>query len=124
LRGKYNNYFLDNENKPWHKPTLEINLSADYNMQDKIWIKAEVFTCSKTYARTFEKTVSVPVTTISEVPVELKGFADINLGVEYRYTKLLSAFINFNNILGQRNFRWYNYPSYRFNVMLGVTYSF
>ncbi len=124
LRGKYNNYFLDNENKPWHKPTLEINLSADYNMQDKIWIKAEVFTRNKTYARTFEKTASVPVVTTTEVPVELKGFADINLGVEYRYTKLLSGFINFNNILGQRYFRWYNYPSYRFNMMLGVTYSF
>jgi hypothetical protein len=124
LRGKYNNYFLDNENKPWHKPTLEINLSADYNMQDKIWIKAEVFTCNKTYARTFEKTAIVPGVTTTEVPVELKGFSDINLGVEYRYTKLLSGFINFNNILGQRYFRWYNYPSYRFNIMLGLTYSF
>ena len=24
----------DNEEKPWHKPTLEINLSADYNIQE------------------------------------------------------------------------------------------
>ena len=124
LRGKYNSYFLDNEDKPWHKPTLEINLSADYNLQDKIWIKAEIFTCNKTYARTFENTVVDNVATTTMVPVELSGFADINLGVEYRYTKLLSGFVNFNNILGQRYFRWYNYPSYRFNMMLGVTYSF
>ncbi len=65
LSGKYNNYFADNEEKPWHKPTLEINLSADYNIQDKFTIKAELFSCNKSFARTFEKTVNVAVTTIN-----------------------------------------------------------
>ncbi len=124
LRGKYNNYFLENETEPWHKPNLEISLSADYNMQDKIRVKAELFTTSKTYARTFETVVSNNTTAITEVPVKLDGLFDLNLGLEYRYSKLLSGFINFNNILGQRYYRWYNYPSYRFNVMLGITYSF
>ena len=124
LRGKYHNYFLDNEEKPWHKPTLEIALMADYNMQDKIIIRGEIFTRSKMYARTFEEVNNGTITTISEVPVEMDGMFDVNLGVEYRYTKLLSGFINFNNILGQRYYKWYNYPSYRFNMMLGVTYSF
>lgn len=124
LRGKYNSYFLDNEDEAWHKPGLEINLSADYNIQDKFLIKAEVFTRNKIWARTFETTTTDNITATTMVPVELKGFADINLGLEYRYTKLLSGFVNFNNILGQQYFRWYNYPSYRFNMMLGVTYSF
>jgi len=121
LRGKYNNYFMGDEEKPWHKPMLEIALSADYTLQDKILLKAEVFTFSKMYARTFETNA---LNEITEVPVEIDGWVDINLGVEYRYSKLLSGFINFNNILGQRYFRWYNYPSYRFNMMLGVSYSF
>ncbi len=124
MRGKYNNYFLDNETEPWHKPELEITLSADYNMQEKIRVKAELFTTSKTYARTFETVVSGNTTAVTEVPVKLDGLFDLNLGLEYRYSKLLSGFINFNNILGQRYYRWYNYPSYRFNVMLGITYSF
>ncbi|MBC8486271.1 MAG: TonB-dependent receptor [Bacteroidetes bacterium] len=124
LRGKYNSYFLDNEEKPWHKPALEISLSAEYNLQDKIIIKGEIFTFSKVYARTFEKVEDPPIAVIKEIPVEINGMVDVNLGVEYRYSKLLSGFINFNNILNQRYFRWYNYPSYRFNVMLGVTYSF
>ena len=124
LRGKYNNYFLDNEDKPWHKPTLEIMLSADYSLQEKILIKADLFTFNKMYARTFETKTSGTTTTVTEVPVEIGGKVDLNLGVEYRYSKVLSGFINFNNILGQRYFNWYNYPSYKFNVLLGVTYSF
>jgi hypothetical protein len=124
LRGKYNNYFLDNEDQPWHKPALEITFGADYNLQEKFVIKAELFTASKVFAKTFEKTTVGEVTTTTIVPVELKGYADINLGVEYRYTKLLSGFINLNNILGQRYYKWYNYPSQRFNFMIGVTYSF
>ncbi len=124
LSGKYNNYFMDTEDYAWHKPKLEISFSANYNMQDKFLIKAELFTASKIYGRTFEKTTTGCVTTTTMVPSELKGYADINLGVEYRYTKLLSGFINLNNILGQRYYKWYNYPSQRFNLMIGVTYSF
>ncbi len=124
LLGKYNSYFCDNEDKAWHKPALEISFMANYNMQDKILIKGELLTHSSIYARTFESITVDETTTTNLVPVRLDGYADISLGGEYRYSKLLSGFINFNNILGQRYFRWYNYPSYRFNIMLGVTYSF
>jgi hypothetical protein len=124
LCGKYNNYFMDTEDYAWHKPKLEISFSANYNMQDKFLIKAELFTASKIYGRTFEESTTAPLTITTMVPVELKGYSDINLGVEYRYSKLLSGFINLNNILGQRYYKWYNYPSQRFNFMVGVTYSF
>jgi hypothetical protein len=124
LKGKYNNYFLDTEQKAWHKPALEISLLADYNIQDKILVRAELFTRGKMFAKTYEQQTSGWVTTNVETISEIKGMADINLGIEYRYTKILSGFVNFNNILGQRYYNWYNYPSYRFNMMLGITYSF
>ncbi len=121
LRGKYNSYFLDNEDKAWHKPALEISLSADYNMQDKILLKAELITRSKMYAKTYELNASNEMTVKA---IEIDPMVDLNLGVEYRYSKVLSGFITLNNILGQRYYHWYNYPSYRFNMMLGITYSF
>jgi len=124
LKGQYNNYFLDTQVKPWHKPAFEFALLADYNIQNKIFIKAELFTRGKIYARTFEEQTSGWITTEVETVTEIKGMADLNLGFEYRYTKVLSGFLNFNNILGQRYYKWYNYPSYKFNMMLGVTYSF
>ncbi|MCD4731409.1 MAG: hypothetical protein K8R74_12460 [Bacteroidales bacterium] len=121
LRGKYNSYFLDNEDKAWHKPALEISLSADYSMQDKILLKAELITRSKMYAKDYELNASNEMIVKA---IEIDPMVDLNLGVEYRYSKVLSGFITFNNILGQRYYRWYNYPSYRFNMMLGITYSF
>ena len=53
----------------------------------------------------------------------LKAYVDLNIGLEYRYTKILSGFINFNNILGSRNYTWNQYPAMRFNVMFGFTYA-
>ena len=124
LRGQYNSYFLDNEEKAWHKPGLEISWGVDYKLQDKFTIKGELKTTSKMYARTFETQTTGNTVATVQVPIELKGMTDISVGVEYRYSKALSGFVNFNNLLGQRYFRWYNYPSYRFNMMLGVSYSF
>ena len=122
LHGQYNDYFLDNEDKAWHKPGLEVSLGVHYNMQNKIYANAELFTRSKMYAKTYEYDV---MTGEMEMKAEeLKAMIDLNLGLEYRYSKVLSGFINLNNLLGQRYYRWYNYPSYRFNLLLGVTYSF
>ncbi|MCB2220523.1 MAG: hypothetical protein KQI35_09020 [Bacteroidetes bacterium] len=121
LSGQYHNYFLDNEDKAWHKPGLEIKLSADYTMQEKIMLRVELFNRSSMYARLFEEDVNGNTIVKAE---KIKGMTDLNLGVEYRYSNALSGFVNFNNILGQRYYEWYQYPSYRFNLLMGVTYSF
>ena len=48
---------------------------------------------------------------------------DANLGLEYRYSKLLSFWARFNNLAAQKYYLYNNYPSYRFRVMLGFTYA-
>jgi hypothetical protein len=121
LRGKYNNYFLDNEDKAWHKPALEISLLTTYNIQDKFLVKAELITRGKMYAKSYAENTSGGMDVVAE---ELDGFVDLNFGLEYRYSKILSGFIDLNNVLGQRYYHWYNYPSYKFNFLVGVTYSF
>ena len=50
--------------------------------------------------------------------------ADINLGLEYRYNKRISAFIQMNNIASQRYNRWYNHPVQIFQFMGGITARF
>lgn len=121
LSGHYNNYFLDNEDKAWHKPGLIISFAADYTMQEKILLRLEVLNRSQIYAKLFDENNNNEIQVVAE---KIKGFTDLNLGVEYRYSNALSGFVSLNNLLGQRQFRWYNYPSYRFNLLLGVTYSF
>jgi outer membrane receptor protein involved in Fe transport len=56
-------------------------------------------------------------------PIELQGIADINLGLEYRYNKILSGFLRLNNIGNTRYYKWNNYPVQGFSVMAGFTYS-
>ncbi len=125
ISGKYHNYTLDNLEYAWHKPNFEFSLMMDYNMQDKFLIKAELFSFSKMYAPVYQySTNNAGLQAVTQVAEEIKGAADLNLGVEYRYSKVLSGFVNFNNILNQRYYKFYNYPSYRFNLMLGITYSF
>lgn len=124
LRGQYNNYFLDNEDEAWHKPALEISFGADYNFQEKIKINAAIISRSKMFAKTYEQLMVNGNPEWVVKAEKMDGMMDVNLGAEYQYTKQLSGFIQLNNLLGQRYFRWYNYPSYRFNMMLGVAYSF
>ena len=54
----------------------------------------------------------------------IKGYVDISFGVDYRYSKVLSVFLNLNNITASKYSRWYNYPSYTFGAMAGLSYSF
>jgi hypothetical protein len=46
----------------------------------------------------------------------------LNVSVEYRYNKRVSAFVEFNNIVSQRYKRWYNTPVHSFQFLGGVTF--
>jgi hypothetical protein len=123
LSGDYYSYKMACEEKAWYKPQLKIQGMANYNLNDKIIIKVDLFFIDKQFA----KTVIYDATSKTQekvIPVELKGVFDANIGGEYRYNKKLGFFINFNNLAGQRYFRYVNYPTQKFFVMLGLSYSF
>jgi len=64
-----------------------------------------------------------PATPLDTEMITLKGYVDLNLGLEYRYTKILSGFVRLNNILGTRYQAWNQYPGMGFNVLFGFTYA-
>lgn len=113
----FESWSLDTLIKADHTPVLTFGIDAMYQIQNKIVVRANVAARSKQYAR-------VPGDSGEVTFNNIKGFADLSLGIEYRYTKVLSGFINFNNITNTRYFLFNNYPSYRFNLMGGVAYSF
>lgn len=121
-KANYYIYKTEKEEKAWYRPALDAGVSARYNLQDKIIARLDVFYISEQYAK--EKYYDKNDSTYKFRSKSLKGIADINLGVEYRYTKKLSAYINFNNIGSFRYYRWNNYPTQRFNFMAGLSYSF
>ena len=114
--GDWYQYKMTNEAHPWHTPTLRLGLNGEYNVQDKIIGRLNVYYLNGQYAKLQDGNTVTAVT--------LKGLVDVNLGFEYRYTKFLSVFLNLNNLASQRYNRWYAYPTQKFNVLGGLTYTF
>jgi hypothetical protein len=114
LEGHISKYELVNISHPWHKPLFEMGFGASYNMQNKIFMDAKIFYSGKRYAR--------PLLADAD-PIVLKAYPDANINVEYRYSKILSFFLRFNNFSASRFDIWNQYPSQRFQLMGGFVYS-
>ena len=103
------------EKYAWHKPEYSIEFLAKYNLRNKIIVNFDIMAIGKRYAKAFYETETDFYT--------LKEALAFKLGAEYRYTKSLSFFLKINNITGAKYERWNFYPSQRFNLMGGFTYS-
>jgi hypothetical protein len=116
-KGNYYIYKLKNIIRAYQKPDFDLTLSAIYNMQSKIILRADIFAVGNQWALS-------PANdgTNALKPKQINGWIDANFEAEYRYTKMLSFFARFNNIANQRFYRWDRYPSQRFNFMVGLTF--
>ena len=112
----YNEIDAVNEVEAWHIPQFEGSIGLGYNIADKILINANIFVFGQRWAR--------QETTAGFIALKLDPIIDANLSIEYRYSKVLSAYLQFNNIAAQKYMLWNQYPSYRFQFMGGVTYAF
>jgi hypothetical protein len=126
LKGNYYSYTLStmttadgisrnlrDDDHPWNKPTFDLSLQARYNMSEKIIVNLGIFTIGKRFYEDFDPDLeeTLPLT------------VDANLGVEYRYSNLLSFWARFNNLAAQRYFLYNQYQSYRFRAMVGFSYA-
>ncbi len=115
LKGNYYKYTLKTLDKPWHKPEWDVTLTTRYNLRNKIIVALDVFCLGDRYAPNFRA---------QDSPFKLKNTIDANIGIEYRYSKVLSAFLNLNNITASKKYYWNFYPTQGFNILGGLTYSF
>ena len=111
----YYSYSMFEEKKPWHKPQFDLTLNAVYNLKEKFLISGELDVIGQRFAKS-------SVTIIPEGFLKLETVADINLGFEYLFSKLFTVFIDICNITGRSYMLWNQYPSQRFNFLIGFTY--
>ncbi len=114
LKTNFYQYTLVTEQQAWHRPSYDMALSAKYNLRNKILVDFDILGLGKRYAKEYNPQ---PMTK------ELPSVLDFNLGIEYRYTKILSVWLRFNNFTAAKYYAWDQYPSQRFNLMAGFTYS-
>lgn len=124
LRGDYFRYMLGEELRPWHQPELKFTASAQYNLKEKFLVGLDVFYVGARWARSFAPIEGQEIQSDGSYHMRLNGFTDVNLKVDYRYNKRISAWVQFNNALGLKYQRWGTYNVQRFLATMGFTYSF
>jgi hypothetical protein len=123
-KGEYYINKAENQEYAWLMPNFYVSLNGIYDMADKIVVRANVYLMGQRKTFSLLPVQDVIPNEAGQYVFDLKPFVDANLGVEYRYNKRLSAFLNLNNIATVKYQKWTNYPVQSFNLMGGFTFSF
>jgi hypothetical protein len=112
--GKIFNYKIFDVKKPWHEPDFEIKTQAVYRY-DKFEIGAGVDVIGNRWVKV-RKTIN------PEGMEKIKPVFDGNLSLNFHYSKLLTVFADFYNLAERSYTLWNQYPSQRFNFLVGFSY--
>lgn len=117
-------YSVKVQEEPWNLPPYKLTFAARYSLRDKLIAKAEVLFLGKRPALRLPESSNDPNVVPTAARVDLDGYMDLYLGLEYRYTKRLSLFLDLSNLSASKYERWYRYPVQRGLVLGGATYAF
>ena len=109
-----NGWDLDNLERAWHKPEVELGITANYSPKEDLWLNAGLYAVGARYAYNAKL----------QQEKKLKSAIDLNLGAQYLLSSKWTLFANLNNILISKYYQWNGYPNQGLNVRAGVGYSF
>lgn len=121
--GQFNDYQTKQQAMAWHTPKFKGWLTGRMDLQDKIVFTTDFVFMTKQYAPSNNSFAGEQVAD-GVYAIEMDPIFDINLGVEYRYNRKISGFLQLNNIASQAYQRYNFYPTQQFNIMFGFTYGF
>ena len=99
--------------KVWNMLPMEVNASMVWRPKNKLTLKGEMYLFA-----------SSPYLMRGGISGSTKGGTDLSLGGEYKFTKMIGAFVQLNNIFGESYQRWHQYPVFGFNAFGGVVVRF
>jgi len=111
----YNHYDLTNLNYPSGLPSFEMNLNGFYNLGNKIITYVDFYS---SFIRVEERTGQLDY---AIKYIDLGNIIDFDLKVEYRYNKVLSAYLSGKRLIGGYEI-WQNYPVVPRQIQLGISY--
>ncbi len=110
----YNQYTgLKDNAKAWGLIPLELKAGMRFQIIKDLWLKSDLFAWSG--PQYMKKDGSAG---------RLDGAFDLNAGLEFRITKNINLWTQFNNIFNKEYQRWNQYPVYGFNFVGGIVFSF
>jgi hypothetical protein len=120
---RFNSYELKNHAYAPNLPILEFQLRGTYNLFDKFLLNMDGRIETGRKALVYYPGDEV-IEEDGQYYLNLGALVDFNLGIEYRYNKRITAFLQFNNMFSQRYYDWYNYPVQPIQVIGGVSFRF
>ena len=114
LRTDLYGYSTKSLTDPWGRPTYSFKLSGSYNVYDKLIFGAGVNALGGIKSLNQQ----------SGRQEKLDGIFDLNLTVDYLFSRRFSAFVIGKNILSKEYELYLNYPSRGFTAIGGISYSF
>ena len=104
---------LKSNAEAWGLIPLEFKTALRIQIIKDLWLKSDLF------AWTGPKYMKS-----NGSPGRLPGATDLNAGLEFKITKNLNLWTQFNNIFNKQYQRWNQYPVYGFNFVGGIVFSF
>jgi len=108
----YNVWTVDNQQYAWNMPKYEAQLNADVRINQNFTISANMFYEGDRFAK------------LGYTAIAMHDKVDINLGVNYSYTKWLTVFGKINNLINNKYQNYYGYDVQGTNMMVGAAFSF
>ncbi len=104
---------LKDNAKAWGLTPLEFKTAMRIQVIKDLWLKTDLFAWTGPQYKKKDGTAG-----------KLAGAADLNAGLEFKITKNINLWTQFNNIFNKEYQRWNQYPVYGFNFVGGVVFSF
>lgn len=121
----YQIYQPTNWDKAFHLPTFESNFFVEYVFRFKnTKKKADKDSNYLTVRGELYINAGIPYLDENQKIEVLAGLYDFNLHVQYQLSSKVALFADLNNLINNRNQRWYLYPQLGFNGMVGVEMRF
>jgi hypothetical protein len=121
--GRFYSYSALNNSYAWNLPQLQFLIRGSYNLYDKFLFNLDLNMEEGRKALVYADGEDV-IEESGQYIKKLNFITDLNLSIEYRYNKRISAFVQMNNITSQRYMRWYNTPVHSFQFLGGLTFRF
>lgn len=113
LDGKYFSYSTFDQAKPWHMPDFTIGTTLNWQFSNKFSTGINFSVTGNRWVKNYQ---------VPDDMDKLKPVFDMNLNLNYHHSKLFTVFADFYNLTDRSYMIWNQYPSQRFNFLLGFSY--
>jgi outer membrane receptor for ferrienterochelin and colicin len=104
---------LKDNAKAWGMIPIELTAAMRLQIIKDLWLKTDLFAWE-----------GAKYVTKTNDDKRLKGAIDLSAGLEFKITKNINLWTQFNNVFNKEYQRWNQYPVYGFNFVGGVVFSF